>query len=167
MIVIYGWIALVLYRLKKKIEKNKSEYEEPLSGAFDRARLIVYKSNIFPTVSCFVSEKNRILLKTAYFPRFLDTVIYIVLEIFSQNKMTNWVFIYCYYISIESFWKGESNEHMQNFIGTYTYLFKGIKVLMIPHAHSHPLIFNFSFDLESPQKKFFYQKISLSLVYRR
>jgi hypothetical protein len=81
--------------------------------------------------------------------------------------MTNWVFIYCYYISIESFWKGESNEHMQNFIGTYTYLFKGIKVLMIPHAHSHPLIFNFSFDLESPQKKFFYQKISLSLVYRR
>jgi hypothetical protein len=52
--------------------------------------------------------------------------------------MTNWVFIYCYYISIESFWKGESNEHMQNFIGTYTYLFKGIKVLMIPSPSPAP-----------------------------
>ncbi len=39
----YGWIALVLYDLMKKLEKNKSEYEENLSRTFDRASLIVYK----------------------------------------------------------------------------------------------------------------------------
>jgi hypothetical protein len=49
----------------KKIEKNKSEYEERLSGELDRARLIEYKSSIFPTVSSFLSEKNRVLLKNA------------------------------------------------------------------------------------------------------
>jgi hypothetical protein len=36
--------------------------------------LIVYKSSIFPTVSFFVSEKNRVLSKTAYFSRFRHTI---------------------------------------------------------------------------------------------
>ncbi len=56
---IYEWVAPVLYRLKKKIEKNKSEHGENLSRTFDRASFVVYKSSIFPTASCFVSEKNE------------------------------------------------------------------------------------------------------------
>jgi hypothetical protein len=40
--------------------KNKSEYKEPLSRAFDRAPSVVYESSIFPTVSLFVSEQNRV-----------------------------------------------------------------------------------------------------------
>jgi hypothetical protein len=49
-----------LYRLKKKIEKNKSEYGENLSRTLDRAPLVVYKSSIFPTVSFFVPEKMHL-----------------------------------------------------------------------------------------------------------
>jgi len=45
--------------LKKKIEKNKSQYEEDLSCTFDRAPSVVYKSSIFPTVRFFVSEKKE------------------------------------------------------------------------------------------------------------
>jgi hypothetical protein len=59
---------------RKKIEKNKSEYEEYLSLAIDRAPLVVYKSSIFPTVSTAISKKNGVLLKNAYFLRFLDTI---------------------------------------------------------------------------------------------
>jgi hypothetical protein len=56
------------------MEKNKSGYEEYLSGAIDRAPLIVYKSSIFPTVSFFILKINAVLLKSAYFLRFLDTI---------------------------------------------------------------------------------------------
>ncbi len=42
-----------IVRFEKKTE-NRSDYEEHLSGAFDRAQFIVYKSSIFPTVSSFV-----------------------------------------------------------------------------------------------------------------
>ncbi len=45
------------------MEKNKSGYEEYLSGAIDRAPLIVYKSSIFPTVILFVSKNDGVLLK--------------------------------------------------------------------------------------------------------
>jgi hypothetical protein len=47
-----------LYGLKKKIEKNKSQYGENLSRTFDRAPSVVYKSSIFPTVRFLVSEKK-------------------------------------------------------------------------------------------------------------
>jgi hypothetical protein len=47
------------------MEKNKSEYKANLHCKFDRALSVVYKSNIFPTVSFFISEKNRVLLKNA------------------------------------------------------------------------------------------------------
>ncbi len=43
----------------KKVEKNKSQYEENWSRTFDRAPSVVYKSSIFPTVMFFVSEKNE------------------------------------------------------------------------------------------------------------
>ncbi len=56
---VYERIALVLYGLMKKIEKNKSQYGENLSRTFDRAPSIVYKSSIFPTVRFFVSEKKE------------------------------------------------------------------------------------------------------------
>ncbi len=55
----YGWIALVLYGLKKKIEKNQSQYGENLSRTFDKALSVVYKSSIFPTVRFFFSEKKE------------------------------------------------------------------------------------------------------------
>jgi hypothetical protein len=45
--------------LKKKIEKNKSQYEEDLSCAFDRAASVVCKSSTFPTVRFFVSERKE------------------------------------------------------------------------------------------------------------
>jgi hypothetical protein len=48
-----------LYGLKKKIEKNKSQYGKNLSRTFDRAPSVVYKSSIFPTVRFFVSEKKE------------------------------------------------------------------------------------------------------------
>ena len=69
---VYEWTAPAAYRLKKKIEKNKSDFEGYLNCGLDRASLIVYKSIIFPTVRFFVSEKNQFfLLKMHIFRDFL------------------------------------------------------------------------------------------------
>jgi hypothetical protein len=46
--------------LQEQIEEAKSEHEEDLSRTFDRVLSVVYKVSIFPTVSFFVSKKNRI-----------------------------------------------------------------------------------------------------------
>ncbi len=44
-----------IVRLVKKIEKNKVGDNKKLSAVFDRAMLIVYENNIFPTLSCVSS----------------------------------------------------------------------------------------------------------------
>jgi hypothetical protein len=81
----------VLYpRLKKKIETNKSEYGENLSCTFDRAVFVVYKSNIFPTVSFFVPEKIELLEKQFFLRligriKFLKQDVYIIIVYESKD----------------------------------------------------------------------------------
>jgi CRISPR/Cas system CMR-associated protein Cmr5 small subunit len=69
-LAVYGGIALILYDLMTKIEKNKSEYEENWSSTFATAPSVVYKTSIFPTVIFFVSEKNRAFSKMSVFRDF-------------------------------------------------------------------------------------------------
>jgi hypothetical protein len=49
-----------LYRLGKKIEKNKFNDKGKLSVVFNRAMSNMYKNNIFPTLPCAVVEIHDI-----------------------------------------------------------------------------------------------------------
>ena len=52
---------LILYDFMQKIENNKSENEESLSRALDRASLIVYKTNVFPILSFVFRKKSSFI----------------------------------------------------------------------------------------------------------
>ncbi len=51
-----------MYRLRKKIDKNKFNDKKELSVIFDRAMSNVYKNNIFPTLPCDMMEWHDIKL---------------------------------------------------------------------------------------------------------
>ena len=127
----YGWIALVLYGWKKKIEKNKSDYGENLSRTLDRARLVVYKSSIFPTVSFLVSEKIEFYGKNAPFSVFLGKIKSIFSKISWQNKYLYIVIIY----QSKAFQKENLMSVCENFPYIFTHIFKRMKVSMAPSYH--------------------------------
>jgi hypothetical protein len=49
---IYEWRAHSLYRLRKKIHKNKFNDRKKLSVVFDRVMSNMYENTIFPTLPC-------------------------------------------------------------------------------------------------------------------
>ena len=101
----YEWIALALYDLKKKIEKNKGQYEEDLSCTFDRAPSVVYKSSIFPTVRFFVSEKKE-----------KNWVFYVILMVILMQKNLSGHFLSKILFSQERYMLNSWNFHHSSIV---------------------------------------------------